>query len=101
MQKILQKSDNQIIRDLHSISESSLESIPQGFIYLMLLDKNLMDRLFQYLMLLRNDVWTLMAKNLEILLIEYGDIIKTPCIINVMGIVHNLVSYNACTSPIF
>lgn len=69
MQKILQKSDNQIIRDLHLISESCLESIPQGFIYLMMLDKNMMDRLFQYLMLLRNDVWTLMAKNLEILLI--------------------------------
>lgn len=63
----------------------------------MMLEKRMTDELLGRLMLLKNDVWNLMAKNMEILLVEYGDSVKFEYLSNAMNIVNVLISYNVCT----
>lgn len=63
---------------------------------MLLIDPNNVDRLGQYMMILRIDVWNMIAKQFVVLLGEYGDMVKLEFLANVRLVVDRLLFYNLC-----
>lgn len=63
---------------------------------MLLIDPHNVDRLGQYMMILRIDVWNMIAKQFVVLLGEYGDMVKLEFLANVRLVVDRLLFYNLC-----
>lgn len=63
---------------------------------MLLIDPHNVDRLGQYMMILRIDVWNMIAKQFVVLLGEYGDMVKLEFLANVRVVVDRLLFYNLC-----
>lgn len=63
---------------------------------MLLIDPHNVERLGQYMMILRIDVWNMIAKQFVVLLGEYGDMVKLEFLANVRLVVDRLLFYNLC-----
>ena len=59
----LRKPHSHIIRELHSVSDRSHDSVAQGFLYCCLLNEGLFSTVLEYLMVLRVEIWSALTKN--------------------------------------
>lgn len=76
VRKLMDNERNVIIKNLHISSDRNAELLAQGFIYWMLLDGKVMERLEPYLRVLKIEMWQAIGSNFEKLLKDSSTGIK-------------------------
>ena len=65
LKELVARDHNDIVRTLHAASDRQLDSITSGVLYSVLLDANHTDFLFDnYMAILRNEAWQVLARTL-------------------------------------